>query len=414
VVKGYTPNDRTQSAQDSTQVQEYDSISAMLIALSRGEIDATTTDAVTAAHNIKVNHLTNLRLGSALGPPAGLYFGMARSKATLGGIIDKAVASMTPEERRAIDTRWIAVDIAPSPWLRAFKVTLICVGAGLLGFLLLAWHNRRLSRELAERVRIQRQIAVHVAEVEQLNVELESFSYIVSHDLRAPLRNITGFLDLLTQRTAGRLDAEADRYIATAAREAGRMGTLIDGLLAFARMGRVELKLTRVALDELVNEVRAELAPTLGQRTIEWRIGVLPVVGGDRLLLRQVVANLLGNAVKFSRQRTPAVIEVSATTDGGSVTVCVRDNGAGFNPKYADKLFGVFQRLHNQRDFEGTGIGLANVKRIVERHGGRVWAEGGPDQGATFYFTLPEDAVAERAEPPRDPPAPHMRPEKTP
>jgi len=224
------------------------------------------------------------------------------------------------------------------------------------------------------------------------NQELEAFSYSVSHDLRAPLRNITGFLELLTKRTGGQIDAESTRFVSTVVAEATRMGLLIDDLLTFARIGRTEMKLQIVNLDELVGEVRAELHSEIGDRAIEWKIGALPRVQGDRPLLRQVIANLLSNAVKFTRQRAAAVIEIgagAARPGDATVTIFIRDNGAGFNPKYLSKLFGVFQRLHNSRDFEGTGIGLANVKRIITRHGGRIWAEGQVDRGATFSFTLP-------------------------
>jgi PAS domain S-box-containing protein len=223
------------------------------------------------------------------------------------------------------------------------------------------------------------------------NEELEAFSYSVSHDLRAPLRNISGFVELLVKRTSGRLDAEAERFMTVVAAEAARMGRLIDDLLAFSRLGRAEMTLRPVALDAIVTEVCAELKAESGTRPIEWIIGTLPTVRGDRALLHQVIANLLGNAVKFTARREVAVIEVGVLESGSAgphVTIFVRDNGAGFNPKYLDKLFGVFQRLHNPRDFEGTGIGLANVKRIVTRHGGRVWAEGQVNGGAVFYFTL--------------------------
>jgi signal transduction histidine kinase len=254
---------------------------------------------------------------------------------------------------------------------------------------------RRLNAELETHVaRRTQELAARVSEVERLNAELEAFSYSVSHDLRAPLRNVAGFLELLRARLAERLDAESVRLMGVASAESARMGTLIDGLLKLSQAGRGELRSGPVALDELVAEVRAELAPEIPARRIEWRVAPLPRVRGDRALLRQVIANLVGNAVKFSRHREPAVIEIGAAAPGtggagdGTVTCFVRDNGAGFNPKYADKLFGVFQRLHSRRDFEGTGIGLANVKRIVTRHGGKVWAEGNIDKGATFYFNL--------------------------
>jgi signal transduction histidine kinase len=223
------------------------------------------------------------------------------------------------------------------------------------------------------------------------NQELEAFSYSVSHDLRAPLRNITGFLELLGRRTEGRLDAESSRFVSVVTAEATRMGMLIDDLLTFSRVGRTEMHLQDVDLGRLTASVRDELKSEIGDRAVEWEIGPLPVVRGDPVLLRQVVANLLGNAVKFTRRCPVARIEVGfhpPTAGDRTVTLFVRDNGAGFNPKYLGKLFGVFQRLHNSRDFEGTGIGLANVKRIVTRHGGRVWAEGQIDRGAVFCFTL--------------------------
>jgi len=223
------------------------------------------------------------------------------------------------------------------------------------------------------------------------NQELESFSYSVSHDLRAPLRNIAGFIELLRKRTTGQLDPETDRYFGIVGSEAVRMAALIDDLLAFSRIGRAELHFAPVQLATLVAEVQSELQSDLAGRQVDWRIQPLPPVLGDRSLLRQVVANLLSNAVKFTRKRAPAVIEIGVQTaqpGAERLTFFVRDNGAGFDPKYADKLFGVFQRLHNPRDFEGTGIGLANVRRIVERHGGHVWAQGAPDRGATFFFSL--------------------------
>jgi PAS domain S-box-containing protein len=250
---------------------------------------------------------------------------------------------------------------------------------------------RKLNATLEERVDQRTgELAARVAEVERLNHELEAFTYSVSHDLRAPLRNITGFLELLTRRTGARLDSEGERFVETVVKEAARMGRLIDDLLAFSRVGRTELTVRRVALDELVAEVREELRPVIGERSVVWLVGELPAVKGDRSLLRQMLVNLLGNAVKFTRGRAAAVIEIGTQPpgDAGQIAFFVRDNGAGFNPKYQDKLFGVFQRLHHVRDFEGTGIGLANVKRIVVRHGGRVWAEGAVDRGATFYFTL--------------------------
>ena len=243
---------------------------------------------------------------------------------------------------------------------------------------------RQVNATLDQRVRER------TAELEIANRELEAFAFSVSHDLRAPLRNITGFMELLSLRTVGKLDAEETRYFSTVKREALRLSTLIDKLLAFSRVSRGDLTVGPVNLSELVEEVRAELQADIGSRVVEWRVAPLPVVLGDRTLFRQVLANLIGNAVKFTRDRLPAVIEVGTVEqdEPDQVTLFVRDNGAGFNSKYNNKLFGVFQRLHTTSEFGGMGIGLAIVRRIIERHGGKIWAEGEVNRGATFTFTL--------------------------
>jgi light-regulated signal transduction histidine kinase (bacteriophytochrome) len=212
----------------------------------------------------------------------------------------------------------------------------------------------------------------------------------VSHDLRAPLRHIDGFASMLTAHLGAQIDDKTKRYVTVINESARRMGRLIDDLLSFSRHGRVELKRTNVRLTDLIDEVRQQLQSETAERNIRWNIEPLPEVYGDVAMLRQVFANLLGNAVKYTRTRSEAVITVgSLPAPGREVIVFVRDNGAGFNPKYAGRLFGVFQRLHSESEFEGTGVGLANVQRILHRHGGRVWAEGKVDEGATFYFALP-------------------------
>ncbi len=229
---------------------------------------------------------------------------------------------------------------------------------------------------------------LHVA-----NQELESFSYSVSHDLRAPLRHVQGYVEMLSRETKGALSEKAQRYLRTIVDAAREMGELIDDLLAFSRMSRTEMTETEVDLGVLVAEVRSGLAPDLAGRDIRWTVGPLPRVRADAAMLRQVFANLLGNAVKYTRRRAVAEIAVGcAGEEAGRPVLQVRDNGAGFDMKYADKLFGVFQRLHRTDEFEGTGIGLASVRRIVGRHGGRIWAEARVGEGATFYFTLPPAA----------------------
>ena len=246
-----------------------------------------------------------------------------------------------------------------------------------------------LRRSEARVAELHRELEHRAEQLQASNRELEAFSYSVSHDLRAPLRHIDGFCDLLQRRASDRLDDQGRKYLGVIAQSAKSMGQLIDDLLAFSRMARADLNRGEVDLDKLVRDVGQELAAQAPGRTIDWRIGALPAVSGDAAMLRLAFVNLLGNAVKYTSTRERAVIEVDASLSNGEVVVCVRDNGVGFDMAYVHKLFGVFQRLHRNEDFEGTGIGLANVRRIVHRHGGRTWAEGVVDGGASFYVALP-------------------------
>jgi PAS domain S-box-containing protein len=241
----------------------------------------------------------------------------------------------------------------------------------------------RLNAELEQRVRDR------TAELETANHELESFSYSVSHDLRAPLRHITGFVSMLKARSDTKLDAESRDLLQSIMASADRMSRLIEALLALSRTGRTELHKQRVSLDQLLRSVRAELQDESRDRKIDWRVEPLPDVEGDPELLRQVLVNLLSNALKYTRPRPIPRIEIAAHREGNNIVCDVRDNGVGFDPRYTGKLFGVFQRLHRANEFEGTGIGLATIRLIIQRHGGRVWAEGEADKGATFHFSLP-------------------------
>jgi len=227
-------------------------------------------------------------------------------------------------------------------------------------------------------------------DLEAKSKELEAFAYSVSHDLRAPLRHVAGYTEFLRKRAGSSLDETSRRYMTTILDSARRMGVLIDDLLAFSRVGRVEMQMTAVSLEQLVKEAVSEARPDTTGRDIVWKIGAVPPVYGDRSMLRLVLVNLVSNAIKFTRPRPRAEIEIgSMPGQRGEAVVFVRDNGVGFDMKYGDKLFGVFQRLHRAEEFEGTGIGLANVHRIVHRHRGRVWAESAVDHGATFYLSLP-------------------------
>jgi light-regulated signal transduction histidine kinase (bacteriophytochrome) len=228
------------------------------------------------------------------------------------------------------------------------------------------------------------------AELVAANKELDAFSYSVSHDLRAPLRHINGYANMLVGSDGPAISPKGKRYLENISAAAKQMGELIDDLLGFARMGRAEMSVQPVPLPPLVEEVVTTLQNEASQRTIHWKINLPPPVPGDRAMLRQVFVNLLANAVKYTRQREIAEIEIGHRQESPEeIVLFVRDNGAGFSMKYAEKLFGVFQRLHSAQDFEGTGIGLANVRRIIARHGGRTWAEGEENVGATFFFSLP-------------------------
>jgi signal transduction histidine kinase len=274
-----------------------------------------------------------------------------------------------------------SLDIAPSE-LPYF--TIFALFAGLV-----TWFStvrRRVERELMQ---TRDNLEKRGAELSASNKELEAFAYSVSHDLRAPLRHMAGFSELLQKNSAAVLDDKSKRYIGVILESAKKMGTLIDDLLGFSRIGRAETSKTTVNLAQLVEEALSEVRRDLGNRKIVWKVDKLPAAYGDRAMLRLALVNLISNAVKFTGTRTPAEIEIGymEQTDN-QVVVFVRDNGVGFDMKYASKLFGVFRRLHPTETFEGTGIGLATVQRIAHRHGGRAWGEGLVGKGATFYLSI--------------------------
>jgi PAS domain S-box-containing protein len=240
---------------------------------------------------------------------------------------------------------------------------------------------RKLNVELEKRT----------SDLEVTNKELEAFAYSVSHDLRAPLRHMVGFTELLQKHNASTLDEKSLRYMKIILESAKKMGALIDDLLAFSKIGRAETRETMVNMEQLVKEVLTDIQQETGGRTIAWKIGALPNLYGDRSMFRLALVNLISNAVKFTRINPQAEVEIgSMEKKEEGVVVFVRDNGVGFDMKYAHKLFGVFQRLHQSDSFEGTGIGLATVQRIIHRHGGRVWAESLLNRGATFFFSVPD------------------------
>jgi signal transduction histidine kinase len=258
-----------------------------------------------------------------------------------------------------------------------------------------------LAWDIAQRKRVEEEILIlnqslekrvqeRTSQLENVNKELEAFAYSVSHDLRAPIRHINGFLELLENRIKDNLDESSQHYLSVIYQSSQQMNALIDDLLSFSRMGRNEMLNINVNLNDLIKDVLKEFEPDIKNRKISWKIADLPVVKGDKAMLRIVFYNLISNSIKFTQPRDIAEIEIGIKPSSQEDFIFfIRDNGVGFDMKLVDKLFGVFQRLHQKDEFEGTGIGLANVRLIVSRHGGKTWAEGEVDRGATFYFSLP-------------------------
>ena len=279
--------------------------------------------------------------------------------------------------RKSFATWKQTVRLTAMPWDEAEKAAAQELRSAIVGIVL------RKAEELA----------ALTAELKRSNKELEAFSYSVSHDLRAPFRHIVGFAELLREREGERVSPRGRHYIDSIIEAAFSAGTLVDNLLSFSQMGRAALHLRRTDMNSVVEEARHRLMTDMDGRSIRWNVGPLGLVYADPAMIRLVLQNLLSNAIKFTRDSDPAEISITSTPfdkeDGGDLVFEIKDNGVGFDMTYVDKLFGVFQRLHHVEEFEGTGIGLANVRRIIERHGGRTWAEGKEGSGAAFFFTLP-------------------------
>jgi len=248
--------------------------------------------------------------------------------------------------------------------------------------------NAEIEKRAAELIIINRELKMAKDQLESSNRELEAFSYSVAHDLRAPLRGVGSYSQMLQEDYAPALDDNARRLLGNIQKSADRMGTLIDDLLSLSRLGKKEMRIGRLDMADAVARVLEECREQDSYRA-EVVIHPLPAVRADQALVHHALTNLIGNALKYSAKNEHPRIEISAGVDGGEAVFCIADNGVGFDMKYVHKLFGVFQRLHSEREFEGTGVGLATVKRIIDRHGGRIWAEGQVGRGAKFYFTLP-------------------------
>jgi signal transduction histidine kinase len=363
-------------------------------------------EAIQQLNPLIVDRLTELGDGIDVRKRSGLLAGVeAVTRANNGEKWMGQIAAQIGEMRRTEDqllgrrldtaadsTRKIKIVIV---YGNAFAILILLVK----GFVI---HGETRKRNLAEQNLNQanQRLERRTSELSETNIELESFAYSVAHDLRAPLRQIAGYSNVLVQDYEPHLDAEGLRLLRKIEGCAHRMGRLVDDLLNLSRIGRQELSIQEMPLDSLLRQVIEDFAPECAGREVEWRIGDLSSAGCDSGLMKQVFVNLLSNAVKYTGKREHAVIQVGQTRLNNERVIFVRDNGVGFDMQYVGKLFGVFQRLHKARDFEGTGVGLAIVQRIIRKHGGRIWAEAELDQGATFFFTigLPENRASKQTE----------------
>ena len=298
-------------------------------------------------------------------------------------VINRILADIKEEEQALILSRSLSIQKGFYQFVITF-VVLILVTLGVLLSLVWIINSNTRSRAIAEQRLREAEL-----ETKKINGDLESFSYSVSHDLRAPLRSINGYSQILIEDYAGRIDDEGNRLLTIIISNAKKMGQLIDDLLEFSRLGRQEIRRTLVDVDEQVRIISNELLDREPDRKIDFNIQQLGTAHLDANMMRQVWVNLVGNALKYSKNRDVTRIDIARVDNKGEMVFSIRDNGAGFDMAYMDKLFGVFQRLHKTNEFEGTGVGLALVKRIIERHKGRVWAEGKVNEGATFYLSLP-------------------------
>ena len=365
------------------------------------------TENIRRLQSLIADRLAELSAGIEVRKQSGLLAGVEAVTLSNNGelwmdLISTRLAEMRDAEAQLLSARLKTAAASA----RKMKVLIACGNTLAVLILLvkgLVIHRETGSRNLAELglKQANERLERRTSELSETNIELESFAYSVAHDLRAPLRHIAGYSGALTQDYASSLDAEGIRRLRKIADSASQMGRLVDDLLALSQVGRQQLSFQETSLGSLVAQVVEDLAPEFGGRDVEWQIGELFSAQCDSGLMKQVFTNLLSNAVKYSRRQQHALIQVGQIRQNGERVIFVRDNGVGFEMQYADKLFGVFQRLHKARDFEGTGVGLAIVQRIIRKHGGRIWVEAALDQGATFFFTLgtPETKAPEQHKP---------------
>jgi signal transduction histidine kinase len=385
-----------------------------LLKVSTRQVDATIENLAVAGHLLNLRGLANLMISGVTSYEFPLRFAVRKDTPMLASILNKGLDSITPQEHQIIYTKYLHPAFGKArdwgAWRR--RAAYAIFGGAAIAAVLLAWnrtivrqirHCKKVESELREaRDKLQQrthELDQRVRDVERLNHELtiankdlDSFASSVSHDLRAPLRRVSCFASLIQNHTQSAADHETREYWSMINQQTSRMDHLIADLLAFARVGRAEMRAGPVDMQRLTKQIVNEFLPETHGREVEWHIGALPVVIGDASLLRQVMVNLIENAVKFTRKRSRAVIKIDvlpARPEDTEVVIYIQDNGCGFDMRCAKMLFGPFRRLHNEVEYEGTGIGLVNVHRIIQRHGGRVWAEAAPDRGATFWFSLP-------------------------